>query len=283
MAQIYRLPPRPYQRAIVENTYKKDNLALWLEQGLGKTKVTLDTANFRYPESNGLVVVSRTTVVENWLFEELGKHLVVPYTANLYSTKNKNKIPPVKFLNGDRLQVLLINDGCLRTDHGMKYVKEFLVKFKCGFIIDESTLIKTPSTKLTKNVIKLGALADWKRVLCGEPAPQGPKDYFSQYKFLDPNILGVKTFTAYKNLFCEQKTIYMNGRQIQTPTRQFKPGAQEVFESRIKPFTIRLRSLSGCVRMMWRMTCQRSSISLSGTEWTARPKANMISYVKTSW
>lgn len=239
------LEPRPYQRAIVDGRATARALALFLEQGLGKTKVVLDMANFlwEHGEIRGLVVISKKSVVSNWFYEELDKNLgPSDHDKQLYLTERKNKILPVAAIRGrEPLQVLLMNEGCVRTDHGLKYLEQFIAAFDTLLVVDESTIIKGPTSQITKALTKVGRYAAYRRILCGEPAPQGPVDYFSQYRFLDPEILGVKTFTAFKSMYVKQKSIWINGRQIVTPTREFADGMQEEFERRVRPYTIRLR------------------------------------------
>lgn len=240
---VFKTEPRPYQRLIVDKTAEMPALALFLKQGLGKSKVTLDTAAtlFAAGKIEGLIVISKTSVVENWYLEEIPAHLAGRYEAYLYSAKRKNKIPPPRMMPPNCLKVLLINDGCSRTKHGYEFIKSFAEKFKCLIAVDESTIIKNPSATITKRLLKMVDRCPYRRILCGEPAPQGPVDYYSQYKFLDPGILNVGTFTAYKAMFCEQEPIWINGRQIMRPTGKFTGIGQSAFEEAVKPFTIRLR------------------------------------------
>jgi SNF2 family DNA or RNA helicase len=240
---MFKTEPRPYQKAIVEKTASMEALALFLEQGLGKTKIVLDEATVRYLKQDieALVIISRSTVLDNWFYNEIETHLSLPVTKVYYSARNKSKMPKYTHLPKDTIKILLINDGCLRAEHGFEYTKGFLQAFKAGMIIDESTIIKNPTSQITKKVVRLGRMSVYRRILCGEPAPQGPVDYYSQYNFLHPDILKVGTFTAYKNIFCEQEQVWVNGRQINKPTRNFAANAQAAFEDLVRPYTVRLR------------------------------------------
>ena len=51
--------------------------------------------------------------------------------------------------------------------------------------IDESTTIKNPA-KRTKNIIKLGKYAKYKRIMTGSPVTKNPLDLYTQCEFLDP-------------------------------------------------------------------------------------------------
>jgi SNF2 family DNA or RNA helicase len=57
-------------------------------------------------------------------------------------------------------------------------------------ICDESQRIKTPSAQQSKAMHRLGKAAKYRLILTGTPVTQGPLDFFSQYKFLDPAIFG---------------------------------------------------------------------------------------------
>lgn len=242
-AVIFKTEPRPYQRLIVEKTAEMPVLALFLKQGLGKSKVTLDTATALYNQKkiDCLIVISKTSVVENWLLEEIPVHLAAPHQAYLYNARRKDKIPPPARMPQGIMKVILMNDGCARTQHGYAFLQAVTKQFQCLLAVDESTIIKNPTATITKRLLKLADKAPYKRILCGEPAPQGPTDYFSQYKFLDSRILNVGTFTAYKAMFCEQEPIWVNGRCIQKPTGNFTMIGKQLFEDTVKPYTIRLR------------------------------------------
>jgi SNF2 family DNA or RNA helicase len=219
-------------------------LALFLKQGLGKSKVTLDcaAAEFKRGNMDVLIVISRKVVLDNWAFEESPKHLSIPWQLVYYKAKSKHKVLPPDLYLGDKvLKLLLINDGSLRTDAGFKYLKKVTEQYRCGIVIDESTLIKNPNAQLTKRSRIIGDRCYWKRILSGEPAPKGPVDYYSQYRFLHPDILGVKTFSAFKKIFCEQVTRWAGPRSFNDLTGEFESeAAKAVFEESVKPYTIRL-------------------------------------------
>ena len=50
--------------------------------------------------------------------------------------------------------------------------------------IDESTTIKNPDAKRTKNICKLSPRAKYKRILTGSPVTKSPLDLYKQCDFL---------------------------------------------------------------------------------------------------
>ena len=68
-------------------------------------------------------------------------------------------------------------------------------------VIDESTTIKNRRAKRTKALCAVGREAVMRRVLTGSPITQSPMDLYSQMDFLDPEILGFKSYYAFQNRY----------------------------------------------------------------------------------
>ena len=67
--------------------------------------------------------------------------------------------------------------------------------------IDESTTIKSPTASRTKSVLKLRALAKYRRILTGAPVTKSPLDLYTQCFFLDPDFLDFSSYYAFKNRY----------------------------------------------------------------------------------
>ena len=81
--------------------------------------------------------------------------------------------------------------------------------------IDESTTIKTPTAKRTKNIISLGKYAKYRRIMTGSPVTKNPLDLYTQCEFLDPYLLDFTSYYAFRNRYAEMKTMHLRGRSIQ--------------------------------------------------------------------
>ncbi len=108
-----------------------------------------------------------------------------------------------------------MNVEALSTDKGVKFATKFLNSHKTMMAIDESTTIKNPSAKRTKNIISLGKYAKYKRIMTGSPITKNPLDLYSQCEFLDPWLLNFASFYAFRNRYAEMKTMHLRGRSIQ--------------------------------------------------------------------
>ena len=81
--------------------------------------------------------------------------------------------------------------------------------------VDESTTIKNPSAKRTKNIITLGKQAKYRRIMTGSPITKNPLDLYTQCEFLDPWLLDFTSYYAFRNRYAEMKTMHIHGRSIQ--------------------------------------------------------------------
>ena len=87
--------------------------------------------------------------------------------------------------------------------------------------IDESTTIKTPTAKRTKNIIGLGKYAKYRRIMTGSPVTKNPLDLYTQCEFFDPYLLDFASYYAFRNRYAEMKTMHVRGRSIQV-VNEFK-------------------------------------------------------------
>jgi SNF2 family DNA or RNA helicase len=206
--------PYDHQRACFERSKDEPLFAVLWEQGCGKTKLLLDTAAHLYLEDeiDGLFVVAAPNGVHvNWVEREIPKHLsdridarCVTWRARTHTTKKFQKTFTHVF-NHDGLAVLAMNVEALsqreRGSAAYARAKEFLKERRCLFIVDESSRIKTPRSIRTRNVIKLGKLAPYRRIATGTPVTQSPFDLYSQMGFLNYDILGFSSYYAFRHQF----------------------------------------------------------------------------------
>lgn len=225
--QDYQFKTTPYQHQ--SNAFAlcrdKEFYALFMEQGTGKTKVALDKACYQYCNGkiNAVLIVAPNGVHSNWIKTELAKHIpdYIQYATLLWKTgaqlieNNKRKVQIEDYLlkNQDKLLFFAVNIEALSTENGKKIVRKYIDYKNVLFILDESSRIKTPSAQRTKAVINFGKLAKERLILTGTPVTQSPFDIYTQFKFLDPHILGNQTYTAFKHEYgvFEKKVNFKTG------------------------------------------------------------------------
>jgi len=220
----YKFKTKPYahQLTALEKSWNKETYAYFMEMGTGKTKVLIDNLAMLYDKGkvDGALIIAPKGVVKTWYEQELPTHLPnhIEYKNILWQsniTKTQREKLESLFEIGQDLHILIMNVESLSTDKGVKFASKFLSSHKTLMAIDESTTIKTPTTKRTKNIISLGKHAKYRRIMTGSPITKNPLDLFSQCEFLDPWLLNYDSFYAFRNRYAEMKTMYLHGRSIQ--------------------------------------------------------------------
>lgn len=207
----FRRTPYKHQLATWLRSRELAAFALWLDMGTGKSKVLIDTAAWLFDEGkiNSLVVLAPKGVFRNWGDAELPTHMPehIRYQVGVWTAERRKADVEAldQFLApapSRTLRVLLMNIEALGRDleknKAYDLLEEFLRGGRALLAVDESTVIKNPKATRTKALKKLRTLAPYRRILSGQPAPNGPLDLYSQCEFLDPSILGFSSFFSFK-------------------------------------------------------------------------------------
>ncbi len=186
---------------------------LFMEQGTGKTKVILDLAADLYLNGGSkgkidtLVIVAPNGVHAQWINEQVPCHLSesVPwrgaYTVASPSPDERQQLAatlPYK----DGLRVVAVHVDSLSHKKGQEFLQELLSGCRALLAVDESSRIKDLSSKRTKFIVGLAKLAPYRLIATGTPVSQGVEDLYSQFRFLNKNILGHDSFFSFRNHFC---------------------------------------------------------------------------------
>ena len=206
----------------LEKSWNKENFAYFMEMGTGKTKVLIDNMSMLYDKGkiDGALIVAPKGVVKTWYEQELPTHLpdhienvTVLWQSNI--TKKQQEKLETLYEIGTALHILIMNVEALSTEKGVKFASKFLNSHRTMMAIDESTTIKTPTAKRTKNIIDLGKHAKYRRILTGSPITKNPLDLYTQCEFLDPYLLDFASYYSFRNRYAEMKTMHLRGRSIQ--------------------------------------------------------------------
>ena len=76
----YRFKTEPYEHQLhaLGASHNKENFALFMEMGTGKSKVLVDNIAMLYDKGkiNGALIIAPKGVYTNWLSQEIPNHLV---------------------------------------------------------------------------------------------------------------------------------------------------------------------------------------------------------------
>ena len=220
----YKFKTKPYAHQItaLEKSWNKETYAYFMEMGTGKTKVLIDNAAMLYDKGkiNGLLIVAPKGVIGTWYDQELPTHLpghienvTILWQANITKTQ-REKLDSL-FETGEGLHILIMNVEALSTTKGTDFAAKFLSCHNTLMVIDESTTIKNPSAKRTKNILNLSTKTKYRRIMTGSPVTKNPLDLYSQCKFLSSWLLDFSSYYAFRNRYAEMKTLHMHGRSIE--------------------------------------------------------------------
>lgn len=244
----YRTKPFKHQRKALNLSWDKEAFALFMEQGTGKTKILLDNAAFlsERKEIDGLLVVADNGIHHNWLADEVPAHWPtrIPFNSFVWrsgkvSTK-RHEAALDKLLNSREFAILAMNIDAVITNNGARTLQQFLKKRQCMIVVDESTSIKTPKAKRTRAIVNMRKLAPYRRIATGTPVAEGPFNLYSPFMFLDPTIIGINSFYAFKHYY----GIWENARAGGPKGHQYEVLKEymnlDQLMNRIDPFSFRV-------------------------------------------
>ena len=226
MIKNYKFKTKPYEHQLeaLEKSWAQETYALFMEMGTGKSKVLVDNIAMLYDRGaiRGALIVAPKGVYKNWDQIEFPTHLPehVEHTKVLWEpniTKKKQVELDTLFDGKEDLKILIMNVEAFSTTKGLDFAERFLNIFlgRALFGIDESTTIKTPTAKRTKNILKIGNLAKYRRILTGSPVTKSPLDLYSQCEFLDPYHLGHQSYYSFRARYANMIDRNFGGRRVQ--------------------------------------------------------------------
>jgi len=220
----YKFKTKPYahQMTALEKSWNRETYAYFMEMGTGKTKVLIDNAAMLYDKGkvDGVLIIAPKGVVKTWYEQEIPTHLPnhiekvsVLWQANI--TKTQQEKLDELFEPDSVLHILVMNVEAFSTTKGTEFAHKFISCHNTLMAIDESTTIKNPSAKRTKNILKLSTETKYRRIMTGSPVTKNPLDLYSQCEFLDPYLLNFASYYSFRNRYAEMKTLNLRGRSIQ--------------------------------------------------------------------
>jgi SNF2 family DNA or RNA helicase len=185
------------------------------------------------------LIVAPKGVYKNWYDQEIPNHMpdYVPKKMGLWRTDpNAKDLKPI-FSTGAELHILIMNVEAFSTKKGLQFAHKFLSSHDALMGVDESTTIKNPSAKRTKNILSLRSLTKYRRILTGSPVTKSPLDLFSQCNFLDPWLLDQSSYYSFRTRYAICRKIQVHGRQVEIVVGYRNLGE---LSEKIKPFSDRV-------------------------------------------
>jgi len=242
----YKFKTKPYEHQVkaLEISWEKSYFAYFMEMGTGKSKVLLDNIAMLYDQGkiDGALIVAPKGVIGTWYNQEIPTHLpghienvTVLWQANI--TKGQSRKLGTLFKTGEELHILVMNVEAFSTQKGVAFAEKFLSCHNSLMTVDESTTIKNPDAKRTKNICKLAPYAKYKRILTGSPVTKSPLDLYKQCDFLESELLGHTSYYTFRTRYAVMKTANFGGRSVQIVVGYRN---LEELSQKLKPFSYRV-------------------------------------------
>lgn len=169
----------PHQQEGLDQAYGASNHAFFHEMGSGKSRTLLELWQQYF--ADGVIdeawMICPNSIIGNW-HEQI--QLWTPHLAG------RIQVYGVLSLSAGSLPGELI-----RRAHN-----------RLAVAVDESQRIKNSQAKRTQVVQDIGKKAKFRHILTGTEITKGIEDLYAQYNFLDPNILGFRSYYAFRNRYC---------------------------------------------------------------------------------
>lgn len=252
MTKPISLKTQPYkhQKKALLASVSRQVYALFMEQGTGKSWVTLATFLQLLQEGkvDALAVIAPKGVYKNWN-GELRDHWpmqALPLDvavwgayrlkadnealSKLLTPRSEKSKPRVLLLNVEGLSQPAravkhkVSRGArtavpdVSKMASVQYLEQFMIANRTLLVVDESTTIKRHKSKRSKNLIKIRALAGFRRILSGLPTPRNPLDIYGQALFLGRTVLPYPSYMAFENQYAVKETVRYGARAFQQVT-----------------------------------------------------------------
>lgn len=222
---LHKRQPWEHQERIFLESRDKTVWAFFMEQGTGKSKVIVDTIAWNWIRGRirGALIVCDKGIIRTWIEEHIPENLPdgigEPVCVHVFDAqRSKTKKAASAFthlLRNDGLSILVTNWAAFRTEQGRRWMQKFILARSPMMVLDESDAIKGPTSKQTRAITAVGRYAPMRRIATGTPVADGPFDVFSQMRFLDPTILGITSFMAFKNEYGEFEKRFLASHSFQ--------------------------------------------------------------------
>lgn len=204
--------PLAHQAKAIAKLAKKAVAGLFMDVGTGKSFVGATFAGMRWclGLSDHLIIVAPNDIQIQWVEDEnapFKNHLSkkIPWCAWVFRKGKRQKELYVKMLEFDGIKILSINIDAVDTPAAEKVMLDFIRRSNgnCSIYWDESHDGKNDASKRTQAMYRFGNLCKYKLIMTGSPLTKDIVDNYSQFKFLNPAIIGHKFVTTFKNYYCE--------------------------------------------------------------------------------
>lgn len=198
----FKRPPRKHQIEALNKAYGKSAFAFFMDMQTGKSKTAIDTVSALRMEGKlqAVLIFTKKTLRGNWL-NALNDDCPIPFSAHLPFTDKPKEFERWLFAPHD-FKIMIVGWESLSVGGMAAMCEKFLLCHHPTAIIgDETNYIMTHTATRAKIAQKFGRMSEFRYALTGTPAAEGPMNLFQQFEFLDPDIIGIGDYYAFRNRY----------------------------------------------------------------------------------
>jgi len=246
MTKKYEFETEPYQHQLdgLRKAYGKPGFAYFFDMGAGKSKTALDEACALYEqgEIEAVLIMAPKGNYHEWE-NQIAIHVpkrIETSVCRWQTTKSGDFWEWYDLDHSEKMVFVIVNIESVPLKKGQECVLKTLERWKCFWVVDESTTIKSHSAKRTKLLCRLRYRAKYRRILSGLPTPQNVLDLYSQLDFLDPDIIGIKSYYGFQGRYAITKPMRSGNKTFQKVVGVKERLLPELF-AKMDPYMHRVR------------------------------------------
>lgn len=198
----FKTEPLPHQLECLNKLYGLEGAAIFMDPGLGKSKVAIDINCALRMEGkiDAWLVVCKFSLLENFA-AQIMEHAPIPVSIHIpNTTKIKEYERWVK--SPEDFKCLIVGTESLSNGRMIEIAESYLMSFaKPSITLDESSLISNHGAIRSERVVGFRVKSVYRQAMTGTPISEGPLNLFMQFQFLDPEIIGIGDFYAFRNRY----------------------------------------------------------------------------------
>lgn len=275
----FKTDPMPHQHRALDFAWGKTEIALFMAMRTGKTKVIIDWACALKMHNliDHILIFCPISVRSNWEKQFAEHGTIVPAIARFdLSTKSGQRQQTEFNKSGEMFKAMIVGIESMAAGGAYDYTYDFIVASgRVICVVDESHMIKTHNANRSEKITQLGSICSHRAILTGTPIAASPLDLYSQYNFLDPNIIGFNDFYSFKNRYAvmggyenRQVVGYDNMPELMADIAPytFQITAEEVCELPPKIYVTREVELPAKVRTLYNLMKKHKKIPFEDKE-----------------
>lgn len=199
----FKTEPMKTQRTALERAFGRQSFAYFKDMGTGKTKTFIDLAGMSrmHPLIESVAVIVPVALRKNWV-RELAIHCPLPYDVYIMNSEKPAEFEEWLNKKHDFKWLIVGVESLGISARPYEMLLEYLRRYpKTMMGVDEATKIKNHKALRSQRAQTAARHAPYKVVMTGTPIAKGVMDLYGYFEFLDPNILGVGDFFAFKNRY----------------------------------------------------------------------------------